>query len=80
VPGEFGSVAGRLGQVLGQLGGTPSFRHPDETPTCQVCAAPMVFVAQFEGRDTETAVTVGGTGCGYAFACTPCSQAAFLWQ
>jgi hypothetical protein len=66
--------------VLGQLGGQPSWVQADETPACPECAKPMSFVIQLEeGHDYRTAANFGG-GCGYGFACQPCGTAAFLWQ
>lgn len=71
----------RPGQdVLGQLGGEPSWVQADETPACPQCAKPMSFVVQLEeGHDHRTAANFGG-GCGYGFACQPCGTAYFLWQ
>jgi hypothetical protein len=67
--------------VLGQLGGVPWWIQSDGKPDCLVCAEPMRFVAQLEeGRDHRTAANFGGGGCGYAFTCEPCGEAAFLWQ
>lgn len=71
---------GRRRDVLGQLGGRPSWLQGDETPECPGCASPMAFVAQFEeGHDARTAANFGG-GSGYAFGCVPCGGAAFLFQ
>ena len=77
--------AGREGRpghdVLGQLGGQPSWVQADETPACPGCAAPMSFAVQLEeGHDYRTAANFGGAGCGYGFTCQRCSAAAFLWQ
>ncbi|MDN3354185.1 DUF1963 domain-containing protein [Actinomadura sp. DC4] len=70
-----------LPDVLGQLGGIPSWLQGDETQSCPSCAQPMTFVAQFEeGNDLRAAANFGGGGCGYSFACSPCQKAAFLWQ
>ncbi|MFE7232443.1 DUF1963 domain-containing protein [Streptomyces sp. NPDC001231] len=70
-----------LRDVLGQLGGVPSWLQHDETPACPACGQPMSFVVQLEeGRDHRTAMNFGGGGCGYAFACTLCSEGSFLWQ
>lgn len=67
-------------EVLGQLGGEPSWIQDDETPDCPVCRQPMAFVAQLEqGHDHRTAANFGG-GCAYAFVCEPCREGAFLWQ
>lgn len=78
----WAKASGRpLLEVLGQLGGTPSWLQGDETPSCPSCAEPMGFVAQFEeGHDYSTAANFGGGGCGYTFACEPCRQGAFLFQ
>ena len=66
--------------VLGKLGGAPDWIQDDETPPCPSCANPMTFVAELEeGPDFTTAINFGG-GCGYAFACVPCREAAFCWQ
>ncbi|MFD5970621.1 hypothetical protein ACFWGR_31085 [Streptomyces sp. NPDC060311] len=80
--GKWSQAHGRpLRDVLGQLGGTPSWVQHDETPACPSCARPMSFVAQLEeGRDDRTAMNFGGGGCGYAFACAPCEEGSFLWQ
>jgi hypothetical protein len=77
--------AGREGRperdVLGQLGGQPSWLQRDETPACPECAMPMSFAVQLEeGHDYRTAANFGGGGCGYGFTCHPCGTAAFLWQ
>jgi len=69
------------GDVLGQLGGQPSWVQGDETPACPECATPMGFAVQLEeGHDYQTAANFGGGGCGYGFTCRPCATAAFLWQ
>lgn len=70
-----------LGDVLGQLGGQPSWLQADETPACTECGKPMGFAVQLEeGHDYRTAANFGGGGCGYGFVCSPCGTAAFLWQ
>ena len=70
-----------LEQVLGQLGGIPSWIQADETPICPACREQMTFIAQLEeGHEYQTAANFGGGGCAYAFACEPCKEAAFLWQ
>lgn len=67
--------------VLGQLGGEPSWVQGDETPSCPVCARLMSFTVQLEeGHDHRTAANFGGLGCGYGFTCRECGTAAFLWQ
>ncbi|MET8766830.1 DUF1963 domain-containing protein [Streptomyces sp. NPDC004658] len=82
VRSRWSQAQGRpLRDVLGQLGGAPSWLQHDETPACPSCAEPMSFMAQLEeGRDHQTAMNFGGGGCGYAFACQPCEQGSFLWQ
>ncbi len=78
---EWAETSGRpIEEVLGQLGGEPEWIQNDETPTCGSCGKPMTFVAQFEeGPDHETSINFG-SGCGYAFACGQCRDAAFCWQ
>lgn len=66
--------------VLGQLGGEPSWVQADETPACPQCAKPMSFVVQLEEGHYRTAANFGGGGCGYGFACQACGTAAFCWQ
>lgn len=67
--------------VLGQFGGQPAWLQGDETPACPGCGQLMGLVAQLEeGPDYATAMNFGGCGSAYAFACTPCDQAVFLWQ
>jgi hypothetical protein len=80
--GNWSQAYGRpLRDVLGQLGGVPSWLQHDETPACPSCAQPMSFMAQLEeGRDHRTAMNFGGGGCGYAFACASCREGSFLWQ
>jgi hypothetical protein len=82
--GEYDAArAGWTGEpreVLGQLGGKPDWIQGDETPTCDGCQQPMTFVAQLEeGHNHQTAANFGG-GMAYAFCCSKCAQAKFLWQ
>jgi len=73
---------GSLRQILGVLGGVPSWLQDDETPTCKHCGSKMKFMAQLEdGPDRKTAMNFGGGGCAYVFHCS-CEQgsAKFLWQ
>lgn len=79
---HWSKMSGRpLEEVLGQLGGTPSWLQYDETPPCPSCQQPMSFIAQLEeGHDHRTSANFGGGGCGYSFACEPCRQGVFLWQ
>ncbi|MGW1074473.1 DUF1963 domain-containing protein [Streptomyces sp. NPDC002537] len=77
--------AGRTGRpshdILGQLGGTPSWLQHDETPACPSCSRPMPLAVQLEeGPDHLTAMNFGGGGSAYAFACEPCVRAVFMWQ
>ncbi|MFB8238708.1 hypothetical protein ACFC58_19355 [Kitasatospora purpeofusca] len=66
--------------VLGQLNGTPAWLQYDQTPNCVSCAEPMRLAVQLqEGPDPLTAMNFG-SGRAYAFICSPCSDAAFLWQ
>lgn len=66
--------------VLGQWGGEPEWIQGDETPDCTSCERPMAFVAMLnEGRGPDVEANFG-TGDAYAFACSGCDQAAFLWQ
>lgn len=69
-------------EVVGQLGGIPSWVQADHTPNCAHCRQPMSFVAQLEqGPDAATEMNFGGGGCAYVFACD-CAQgsAKFMWQ
>ena len=78
---DWAEREGRPGaDVLGQLGGEPSWLQADETPACRQCAEPMTFLIQLEqGHRHKTAANFGG-GTAYGFACKPCGTAAFLWQ
>ena len=72
---------GRQREVLGQLGGVPSWLQGDETPACTACSKPMTLAAQLEtGPDYATEMNFGG-GCGYVFDCG-CAEGKpkFLWQ
>ena len=67
--------------VLGQLGGQADWLQDDETPQCPHCTRSMELVAQLEeGPEHSTAMNFGGGGTAFAFACEPCTEAAFLWQ
>lgn len=63
--------------VVGGLGGKPSWLQSDETPACVDCARPMRFAAHLE--EGRTAINFGG-GVGYAFRCAEHARAKFLWQ
>lgn len=66
-------------EVLGQLGGTPSWLQADETPSCDFCKKPMEFVAQLEeGPDWKTEMNFGGGGCAYVFRCACHAESAKL--
>jgi len=69
-------------EVLGKLGGEPTWLQGDETPACPACGHDMRFVAQLEeGPDWKTAMNFGGGGWAYVFQCAECeSSAAMLWQ
>lgn len=75
------STGQAMRQVLGQLGGQPSWIQGDETPSCDQCGEGMAFVAQLEeGPDHQTAMNFGG-GCAYVFQCARCDASAkLLWQ
>ncbi|CAN3984688.1 hypothetical protein [Kitasatospora purpeofusca] len=66
--------------VLGQLNGTPAWLQYDQRPSCATCAEPMRLAVQLqEGPDPLTAMNFG-SGRAYAFTCSACTDAAFLWQ
>jgi hypothetical protein len=73
---------GQTRQILGHIGGEPSWIQGDQTPTCDNCGSNMIFVAQLEeGPDRATEMNFGGAGCAYVFRCS-CGQPSgkFLWQ
>jgi len=80
---QWAAASGRAAtEVLGQLGGAPSWIQNDETPACNSCGEPMQFVAQLEqGPDWQTEMNFGGGGYAYVFRCA-CTQdsAKLLWQ
>lgn len=65
-------------RVLGRASGDPLWIQADDTPEC-ACGKRMSFVAQLEDRGGG-GINFGDAGVGYAFLCTPCLQARFLWQ
>jgi hypothetical protein len=74
------------GDVVGQWHGTPDWIRDDQTPECDICGTPMLFVAQLdEGHDdpvTGLSPYVDfGTGEAYVFenACEHLG-AKHLWQ
>ena len=65
-------------EVLGSLGGSPSYLEDDRLPVCPSCTGTMEFAAHLEeGITRETAMNLGGQ-LGYVFVCRPCSEGAFL--
>jgi hypothetical protein len=72
------AVSSNADRALGWVDGQPDWIQDDETPACPRCDAPMTFVAQLE--EGPSGMNFGGGGCGYAFVCVHCLQAAFLWQ
>ncbi|GLQ98779.1 hypothetical protein [Dyella mobilis] len=80
---QWASQAGKAARdVLGQLGGEPSWIQGDETPSCNTCGERMAFVAQLEeGPEARSAMNFGGGGCAYLFQCGGCETSAkMLWQ
>jgi hypothetical protein len=65
----------KVNDLIGQLGGEPSWMQGDETPDCPSCSRPMPLAAQLYERGANF-----GTGEAYAFHCPACGTAAFLWQ
>ena len=69
---------GKQREVLGSLGGSPSYLEDDRLPACPSCTGTMEFAAHLEeGITRETAMNLGGQ-LGYVFVCRPCSEGAFL--
>ena len=69
-------------EVIGQIGGHPSWIQGEEVPSCDSCNLPMSFVAQLEeGPDWKTAMNFGGGGCAYVFQCNcETHRSKMLWQ
>jgi len=69
-------------EILGQVGGSPSWIQGEEVPSCSSCDTEMSFVAQLEeGPDWETAMNFGSGGCAYVYRCNcDAHQAKLLWQ
>ncbi len=65
----------REDDLVGQLGGVPSWVQSEETPDCPSCGQAMTMGAQLMELGANF-----GTGDGYAFHCPDCRTAAFLWQ
>ncbi|MFH9613148.1 hypothetical protein ACH4MM_05170 [Streptomyces pratensis] len=75
---EPGERFGKQREVLGSLGGSPSYLEDDRLPVCPSCTGTMEFAAHLEeGMTWETAMNLGGQ-LGYVFVCTPCREGAFL--
>ncbi|MFE5805487.1 hypothetical protein [Streptomyces sp. NPDC056491] len=69
---------GKQREVLGSLGGSPSYLEDDRLPVCPACTGTMEFAAHpEEGTTRETAMNLGGQ-LGYVFVCRPCREGAFL--
>ncbi|MFF2775620.1 hypothetical protein ACFVU3_11995 [Streptomyces sp. NPDC058052] len=75
---EPGERFGKQREVLGSLGGSPSYLEDDRLPACPSCAGPMEFAAHLEeGISSSTAMNLGGQ-LGYVFVCRACREGAFL--
>lgn len=69
---------GQQREVLGSLGGSPSYLEDDRLPACPSCTGTMEFAAHLEeGMTRETSMNLGGQ-LGYVFVCRPCRTGAFL--
>ncbi|MFE6064726.1 hypothetical protein [Streptomyces sp. NPDC056431] len=69
---------GKQREVLGSLGGSPSYLEDDRLPVCPSCTGTMEFAAHLEeGISRETAMNLGGQ-LGYVFVCRPCREGSFL--
>ncbi|WP_412074635.1 hypothetical protein ACLF6K_00150 [Streptomyces xanthophaeus] len=69
---------GKQREVLGSLGGSPSYLEDDRLPVCPSCTGTMEFAAHLEeGITQETAMNLGGQ-LGYVFVCRPCREGSFL--
>ncbi|MFD3761211.1 hypothetical protein [Streptomyces sp. NPDC058622] len=69
---------GKQREVLGSLGGSPSYLEDDRLPVCPSCTGTMEFAAHLEeGISRETAMNLGGQ-LGYVFVCRRCREGAFL--
>lgn len=78
---EPGERFGKQREVLGSLGGGPSYPGDDRLPACPSCTGTMEFAAHLEeGVSARTAMNLGGR-LGYVFvcrACRTCREGAFL--
>lgn len=61
-----------------KVGGYPTWVQDGETPQCDECKKPMVFVAQLDSDDTG--MNFGDAGIGYVFCCPDEHMAKFLSQ
>ncbi|MFE9469127.1 hypothetical protein ACFYNW_36955 [Streptomyces virginiae] len=69
---------GKQREVLGSLGGSPSYLEDDRLPACPSCAGTTEFAAHLEeGISSQTAMNLGGQ-LGYVFVCRACREGAFL--
>lgn len=69
---------GKQREVLGSLGGSPSYLEDDRLPTCPSCTGTTEFAAHLEeGISVQTAMNLGGQ-LGYVFVCRACCSGAFL--
>ncbi|MEV4250025.1 hypothetical protein AB0J63_42285 [Streptosporangium canum] len=69
---------GKQREVLGSLGGSPSYLEDDRLPVCPSCTGTMEFAAHLEeGMSAETAMNLGGQ-LGYIFVCRTCREGSFL--
>ncbi|MFB7939072.1 hypothetical protein [Streptomyces sp. NPDC056049] len=75
---EPGERFGKQREVLGSLGGSPSYLEDDRLPACPSCTGTMEFAAHLEeGVSARTAMNLGGQ-LGYVFVCRVCREGAFL--
>jgi hypothetical protein len=69
---------GKQREVLGSLGGSPSYLEDDRVPVCPSCTDTMEFAAHLEeGISAATAMNLGGQ-LGYVFVCRTCRTGSFL--
>lgn len=69
---------GKQREVLGSLGGSPSYLQDGRLPTCASCAGTTEFAAHLEeGISRQTAMNLGGQ-LGYVFVCRACRTGSFL--
>ena len=69
---------GKQREVLGSLGGSPSYLEDDRLPACPSCTGTTEFAAHLEeGISAQTAMNLGGQ-LGYVFVCRACREGAFL--